>query len=53
VRVGDLLGTVTDPFTDEVSEIRSDREGVVVGAALPQIVLSGYGLFHIGELLSP
>jgi hypothetical protein len=33
-----------------VYEIRADRTGVVVGAALPQVVLSGYGLFHIGEL---
>jgi hypothetical protein len=41
---------VTDPVSDEVHEIRSDREGIVIGAALPQVVLSGYGLFHIGEL---
>lgn len=50
VRDGDLLGTVTDPFTDEVYQIRADRSGVIVGAALPQVVLSGYGVFHIGEL---
>jgi predicted deacylase len=50
VKEGALLGTVTDPVTDEVHEIRSDREGIVIGAALPQVVLSGYGLFHIGEL---
>jgi hypothetical protein len=50
VKEGALLGTVTDPESDEVHEIRSDREGTVIGAALPQVVLSGYGLFHIGEL---
>jgi len=50
VKVGDLLGTVTDPGTDERHEIRSDRDGIVIGAALPQVVLSGYGIFHIGEL---
>jgi predicted deacylase len=50
VKVGDLLGTVTDPITDKAHEIRSDRAGVIIGAALPQIVLSGYGVFHIGEL---
>jgi predicted deacylase len=50
VKVGDLLGTIADPVTDEVYEIRAQRAGVVVGAALPQVVLSGYGLFHIGEL---
>jgi len=50
VKVGDRLGTVTDPVTDEVHVIESDREGIVIGAALPQVVLSGYGIFHIGEL---
>jgi uncharacterized protein len=50
VKKDDLLGTVTDPVTDEMHEIRSNSEGMVIGAALPQVVLSGYGLFHIGEL---
>lgn len=50
VKVGDLLGTVTDPLTDIAHEIRADRAGIVIGAALPQVVLSGYGIFHIGEL---
>ncbi len=50
VQVGDLLGTVTDPITDISHEIRADRAGIVIGAALPQVVLSGYGIFHIGEL---
>lgn len=46
---GDLLGTVTDPVSDRSYEIRASREGVVIGAALPQVVLSGYGVFHIGR----
>ena len=50
VNEGDLLGTVTDPVTDEVHEIRANRSGVVIGAALPQVVLSGYGVFHIGQV---
>ncbi len=50
VQAGDLLGTVTDPVTDIGHEIRSDRAGIVIGAALPAVVLSGYGIFHIGEL---
>jgi hypothetical protein len=50
VRDGDLLGTVTDPVTDRAYEIRANRSGLVIGAALPQVVLSGYGVFHIGEL---
>lgn len=50
VEKGAVLGSVTDPLTDARHEIVSDIDGIVVGAALPQVVLSGYGLFHIGEL---
>lgn len=50
VKEGDLLGTVTDPVKDTTHEIRATRSGVVIGAALPQVVLSGYGVFHIGQL---
>jgi predicted deacylase len=50
VKKGDVLGTVTDPLTDRRYEIVSNVDGLVVGGALPQVVLSGYGLFHIGEL---
>ena len=47
VEKGDLLGTLTDPMTDEVHELRATRTGVVIGAAQPQVVLSGYGVFHV------
>src|SRR5688572_27237263 len=50
VEEGDLLGRVTDPVTDAAHEIRASRSGVVIGAALPQVVLSGYGVFHIGQV---
>lgn len=50
VEEGDLLGTVTDPITDGSYEIRASRKGIVIGAALPQVVLSGYGVFHIGRI---
>jgi predicted deacylase len=49
VKESDLLGTVTDPVKDTTYEIRANRAGVVIGAALPQVVLSGYGVFHIGQ----
>ena len=48
VATGDVLGTVTRPDTDEVHEIRSPRDGEVIGMAVPQVVLSGYGVFHLG-----
>jgi predicted deacylase len=50
VKEGDLLGTVTDPVTDVDYEVRANRSGIVIGAALPQVVLSGYGVFHIGQV---
>jgi uncharacterized protein len=56
VRVGDsvsegqLLATIADPVTDEVHEVRADNGGVIIGMSLPQVVLSGSALFHIGEV---
>jgi hypothetical protein len=50
VHAGQTLATVTDPVTDRVTEIAAEADGVIVGIALPQVVLSGYGLFHVGEL---
>lgn len=50
VNKGDLMGTVTDPDSDQVHEIRATRSGVVIGAAQPQVVLSGYGVFRVATL---
>jgi predicted deacylase len=44
----DLLGTVTDPITHQREEIRAPAEGQIIGMAVPQVVLVGYGLFHLG-----
>jgi len=49
VAKGEVLATIADPVTDVVFEIQADQSGVVVGMALPQVVLSGYGLFHVGD----
>jgi predicted deacylase len=48
VRSGDLLGTVTDPITHQREEIRAPGEAQIIGMAVPQVVLVGYGLFHLG-----
>lgn len=48
VQVGDVLGTVVDPLTDEVHEVVSPIPGEIIGMSVPQPVLSGYALFHIG-----
>lgn len=49
VRAGDLLGTVTDPITEQVEQIRATQDGLLIGMAVPQVVLTGYALFHVGN----
>lgn len=48
VKPGALLGTVTDPITNESVDIRSPLRGRVIGMALNQVVLPGYAAYHIG-----
>jgi uncharacterized protein len=48
VEEGMRMGYVVDPGTDEVHVITSPYAGQVIGMTLPQPVLSGYPLFHLG-----
>jgi len=48
VKLGDVLGTVTDPITNATQEIVAPREGRVIGMALNQFVMPGYAAFHLG-----
>ena len=48
VKAGDLLGTVTDPITNEVSEVRSPHDGRIIGMALDQFVMPGFAVYHVG-----
>ena len=48
VQAGDLLGTVTDPVTNETKRVESPFRGRILGMALPQVVIPGYAAFHIG-----
>jgi predicted deacylase len=48
VKQGELLGTVTTPSSEHVTEIRTPRDGRIIGMAVPQMVLPGYGLFNLG-----
>jgi predicted deacylase len=48
VHKGDLLGVITDPISDEREEILAPVDGKIIGMAVPQVVLPGYGLFHLG-----
>ena len=48
VRVGTLLGTVTDPVTNVTSQITSPHNGRVLGMALNQVVMPGFAAFRVG-----
>ena len=48
VSKGELLGVITDPISGEREEVLASVDGKIIGMAAPQIVLPGYGLFHLG-----
>jgi predicted deacylase len=48
VTEGDLLGMVIDPVSNERSELESPLTGRIIGMALPQVVIPGFAMFHIG-----
>jgi predicted deacylase len=48
VATGDVLGTVTDPITNEQNLIYSPEKGRVLGMALNQVVMPGFAAFRIG-----
>lgn len=48
VVVGEVLGTITDPLSDEREEIVAVDSGYLIGMAVPQVVLPGFALFHVG-----
>ena len=47
VDVGDPLGIVVDPLTDQEFQVTATRAGEIIGMSVPQPVLSGYALFHV------
>jgi len=48
VTVGETLGTVTDPITNEQNLISSPENGRILGMALNQVVMPGFAAFRIG-----
>jgi len=44
----DVLGTVTDPVTNERTTLRAPFTGRIIGMALPQVVIPGFAAFHLG-----
>ncbi|NKC01421.1 MAG: succinylglutamate desuccinylase [Pseudomonadales bacterium] len=47
VKQGTLLGTVTDPITNERVEITAPFTARVIGMAVNQFVMPGYATFHL------
>jgi predicted deacylase len=45
---GDVLGTVTDPISNERTIVFSPYGGRLIGMALNQVVIPGFAAFHIG-----
>lgn len=48
VRIGDVLGTVTDPITNKGVNLIASYNGRILGRALNQFVMPGFAAFHIG-----
>ncbi len=48
VTTGEILGSVTDPITNDRRRIFSPRKGRIIGMALPQVVIPGFAVFHLG-----
>jgi predicted deacylase len=45
---GDVLGTVTDPVSNERSRLVAPVSGRILGMAVSQVVIPGFAAFHIG-----
>ena len=45
-----MLGTVTDPITNEASSIVAPVRGRIIGMAVDQVVMPGFAAYHIGRL---
>lgn len=48
VTQGDVLGVVTDPITNQSTELVSPIKGNIIGMAVNQVVIPGFAAYHIG-----
>ena len=48
VAEGDVLGVVTDPITNQSTELVSPVKGNIIGMAINQVVIPGFAAYHIG-----
>lgn len=48
VDAGDVLGAVTDPVSNQRSQVIAPVPGRIIGMALSQVVIPGFAAFHLG-----
>ncbi|MEJ2114868.1 MAG: succinylglutamate desuccinylase/aspartoacylase family protein [Gammaproteobacteria bacterium] len=48
VSVGDVLGIVTDPITNQSTDLSATINGHIIGMAVNQVVMPGFAAYHIG-----
>lgn len=48
VERGDLLGTITDPMSNDRTKLYSPYSGRIIGMARNQVVMPGFAAFHVG-----
>lgn len=53
IGAGEILGTVTDPVSNERSRVIAPFSGRIIGMALSQVVIPGFAAFHIGVETEP
>ena len=50
VHEGDVLGSITDPFGDELAEVVASKPGVIIATVTMPLINKGNALFHIATL---
>ena len=50
---GQVLGTISDPLSDQVMTIKTPLRGRIIGMALDQVVMPGFAAFHIAYAPHP
>lgn len=48
VSASEVLGVIRDPWSDTEYAVRAPYPGFIIGMTVPQIVLSGYPVVHLG-----
>lgn len=49
---GEVIARITDPLGDQVYEVKSDEDGIIIGHSQIPLVNKGDAMFHIGKVKS-